>query len=114
MQASFTSSDFDRERQRAVPASARGPSELLPLLGFRVWDVALPRAAGFIVDCAVRGEPLDVYFVNAHCVNVAARSPAYGDLLSRAPFVFADGAGMAMAARVLGERLEHNVNGTDL
>jgi N-acetylglucosaminyldiphosphoundecaprenol N-acetyl-beta-D-mannosaminyltransferase len=83
-------------------------------MGFRVWDVALPRAAGLIVDCAVRGEALDVFFVNAHCVNVAARSPSYAALLKRAPFVFADGAGMALAARLFGERLEHNVNGTDL
>jgi N-acetylglucosaminyldiphosphoundecaprenol N-acetyl-beta-D-mannosaminyltransferase len=87
---------------------------LLGLLGFRIWDVALPRAAGFIVDCAARGEPLDVYFVNAHCVNVAARAPAYAALLAGAPFVFADGIGMALAARVFGERLRHNVNGTDL
>lgn len=83
-------------------------------MGLRVWDVALPRAARFIVDCAVRDEPLDVYFVNAHCVNVAARSPVYADLLARAPFVFADGVGMALAARIFGMRLEHNVNGTDL
>jgi N-acetylglucosaminyldiphosphoundecaprenol N-acetyl-beta-D-mannosaminyltransferase len=105
---------FECDRQSKLPASAVGSSELVTLMGFRLWDVALPRAAGFIVDCALRGEPLDVYFVNAHCVNVAARSPAYATLLARAPFVFADGVGMAMAARLFGERLEHNVNGTDL
>jgi N-acetylglucosaminyldiphosphoundecaprenol N-acetyl-beta-D-mannosaminyltransferase len=105
---------FAQARHSGRPVSAPAPSELLTLLGFRVWDVALPRAAGFILDCAVRGAPLDVYFVNAHCVNVAARSRAYAELLARAPFVFADGVGMAMAARVFGERLEHNVNGTDL
>ena len=115
MQASFTAEASERDRRRRLPPpSAPGPSELLPLMGLRVWDVALPRAAGYIVDCAARGEPLDVYFVNAHCANVAARSPAYAALLARAPFVFADGVGMAMAARVFGERLVHNVNGTDL
>jgi N-acetylglucosaminyldiphosphoundecaprenol N-acetyl-beta-D-mannosaminyltransferase len=97
-----------------LAAGAVGPNELRTLMGFRVWDVALPRAAGFIVGCALRGDPLDVFFVNAHCANVAARSAAYASLLARAPFVFADGVGMAMAARLSGARLEHNVNGTDL
>jgi exopolysaccharide biosynthesis WecB/TagA/CpsF family protein len=96
------------------PLPAVGPDRLRALMGFRVWDVALPRAARFIVDSALRGEPLDVFFVNAHCANVAARSSTYASLLARAPFVFADGVGMAMAARLLGEPLEHNVNGTDL
>jgi N-acetylglucosaminyldiphosphoundecaprenol N-acetyl-beta-D-mannosaminyltransferase len=109
-----TTSALDHGHQPRPPASAPAPSDLVTLLGFRVWDVALPRATAFILDCAVRGEPLDVFFVNAHCVNVAARSPAYAALLARAPFVFADGVGMAMAARVFGERLGHNVNGTDL
>jgi len=114
MQTSLAVTAFQGDRQRALPASAVGPAELREMMGFRCWDVALPRAAGFIVDCALRGEPLDVYFVNAHCVNVAARSPAYARLLAQAPFVFADGVGMALAARLLGERLEYNVNGTDL
>jgi N-acetylglucosaminyldiphosphoundecaprenol N-acetyl-beta-D-mannosaminyltransferase len=102
------------DRQRPLAAPAVGSAELHPLMGVRCWDVALPRAAAFIVECARRGDPLDIYFVNAHCVNVAARSPEYATLLSSAPFVFADGVGMALAARLLGQRLEHNVNGTDL
>jgi N-acetylglucosaminyldiphosphoundecaprenol N-acetyl-beta-D-mannosaminyltransferase len=114
METSLASAAFLDDRQRALPAPAVGASELHAMMGFRCWDVALPRAAAFIVDCALRGELLDVYFVNAHCVNVAARSPGYAGLLARAPFVFADGVGMAIAARLLGERLEHNVNGTDL
>ena len=63
---------------------------------------------------ASAGERLQVYFVNAHCVNVAARDPAYSTLLAEAPFLFADGAGMALAARIAGIRLANNVNGTDL
>jgi N-acetylglucosaminyldiphosphoundecaprenol N-acetyl-beta-D-mannosaminyltransferase len=57
---------------------------------------------------------LQVFFVNAHCVNVAARDPGYARLLKSAPFLFADGAGMALAARLNGVPLANNVNGTDL
>ena len=114
MQSSLATPIVESDRQRVLAADAVGPNELRLLMGLRLWDVALPRAAGFIVDCALRGEPRDVFFVNAHCANVAARSAAYASLLVRAPFVFADGVGMAMAARMSGERIQHNVNGTDL
>lgn len=98
------------------PAALGAPpsAELRSVMGLRCWDVDLPRAARFLVDRALSGEPLQVYFVNAHCVNVAAHDPAYREALARAPFVFADGAGMALAARIGGSVLEHNVNGTDL
>jgi len=84
------------------------------VMGMRFWDVAVPQAAGFLVDQALAGKRLQVYFVNAHCVNVAARDSRYAGLLRTAPLLFADGAGMALAARLGGSRLEHNVNGTDL
>jgi exopolysaccharide biosynthesis WecB/TagA/CpsF family protein len=45
---------------------------------------------------------------------VAARHAGYARVLTSAPLVFADGAGMAIAARLAGRRLVHNVNGTDL
>lgn len=94
--------------------SAPLAAEMQTVMGLRCWDVSLPRAARFLVNRAHSGEPLQVYFVNAHCVNVAARDPDYRRVLSRAPFVFADGAGMALAARIGGRALAHNVNGTDL
>ncbi len=83
-------------------------------MGLRYWDVDLAHVARFIVDKAVAGERLQVFFVNAHCVNVAARDPEYARLLQNSPFLLADGAGMALAARIFGIRLGHNVNGTDL
>jgi exopolysaccharide biosynthesis WecB/TagA/CpsF family protein len=83
-------------------------------IGLRFWDVALADAARFVVERAVQGTPTRVFFVNAHCVNEAARNPGYASLLADAPFVFADGVGMAFAARFSGTRLAHNVNGTDL
>jgi exopolysaccharide biosynthesis WecB/TagA/CpsF family protein len=92
----------------------RPAAELREFLGLRFWDVDLETAARFLVQQADAGRRLEVYFVNAHCVNVAARDAAYAALLEQAPFLFADGFGMSLAARFAGLRLEHNVNGTDL
>jgi N-acetylglucosaminyldiphosphoundecaprenol N-acetyl-beta-D-mannosaminyltransferase len=96
------------------PAEFVPSSEVRDLIGLRFWDLPLQRAARFIVDRAESGERTHVFFVNAHCVNVATGNPAYARLLANAPFVFADGFGMALAARFSGTRLHHNVNGTDL
>jgi N-acetylglucosaminyldiphosphoundecaprenol N-acetyl-beta-D-mannosaminyltransferase len=83
-------------------------------MGLRFWDTGLDSAAHFLVQAAASGQRLQVYFVNAHCVNVAARDASYANLLKGAPFLFADGAGMALAARLAGDALANNVNGTDL
>ena len=95
-------------------ASPPMPDEITPVFGLRCWDIALDRAARYLVECARTGERTCVFFVNAHCINVAARDAGYARLLTSAPTVFADGAGMAIAARLAGRRLVHNVNGTDL
>jgi exopolysaccharide biosynthesis WecB/TagA/CpsF family protein len=97
------------EVSRASP-----PSETTNVLGLRCWDIDIARAARYLVESAQSGQRRCIFFVNAHCVNVAARDVAYANLLSGAPFVFADGVGMAMASRLGGRRLRHNVNGTDL
>jgi exopolysaccharide biosynthesis WecB/TagA/CpsF family protein len=89
-------------------------SEMCEFLGLRFWDVSLARAARFLVHKAAADEKLPVFFVNAHCVNVACRNRRYADLLGNSPLLFADGAGMALAARMAGVTLHNNVNGTDL
>jgi N-acetylglucosaminyldiphosphoundecaprenol N-acetyl-beta-D-mannosaminyltransferase len=90
------------------------PRELRELFGLRFWDASVDEVADFLVRCAVTGERCRGFFVNAHCVNVAARDETYAKLLGESPYLFADGVGMAIAARLHGSRLHHNVNGTDL
>lgn len=55
-----------------------------------------------------------VAFVNAHCVNVAARDDAYRQALETADLLFPDGAGLELAAKLHGARFAANLNGTDL
>jgi N-acetylglucosaminyldiphosphoundecaprenol N-acetyl-beta-D-mannosaminyltransferase len=55
-----------------------------------------------------------IYFVNAHTLNLAARDPAYRQLLNRGHYVFGDGTGVRWAARARGVAMKANLNGTDL
>lgn len=103
--------DLQQPAARFAPANG----ELREVMGLRYWDADLACVASSLIGIALAGERLQVYFVNAHCVNVAARDPDYAQLLRNSPFLFADGAGMALAARLSGGgALNHNVNGTDL
>ena len=84
------------------------------LFGLKLRNVGLTQAADHVVSAGRRGERATVFFVNAHCVNVAARDAAYLLSLEQATWLFADGSGMAKAARAAGTPLVDNVNGTDL
>jgi len=84
------------------------------VIGLRFYDCSLEAAAELLIHAANTGIKREVFFVNAHCINVAARDPSYAALLQNTELLFADGAGMALAARMWGTRLRNNVNGTDL
>jgi exopolysaccharide biosynthesis WecB/TagA/CpsF family protein len=83
-------------------------------LGLRFDNATLTEAAQRLTADAASGRPGRVFFINAHCINVASRDAAYSAALSRSTRLFADGVGMAMAARLWGVSLRDNVNGTDL
>jgi len=55
-----------------------------------------------------------VAFVNADCVNIAARDPGYLADLQAMDWVFADGIGVKLAGQLLQQPVRANVNGTDL
>jgi exopolysaccharide biosynthesis WecB/TagA/CpsF family protein len=54
------------------------------------------------------------FFINAHCCNIRQRDPSYAAALERATMLLPDGAGIELAARMGGETLSSNLNGTDL
>jgi N-acetylglucosaminyldiphosphoundecaprenol N-acetyl-beta-D-mannosaminyltransferase len=86
----------------------------VPLFGLPIHNVSLDEASAELLDAAQNGARRQVFFVNAHCVNVAARDRAYLDALGAADVLYADGSGMRLAARLAGQTLRDNVNGTDL
>ena len=55
-----------------------------------------------------------VAFINAHCLNVAHRNTEYRQILKECSTVFADGIGAKIGAKMMGCKVEENVNGTDM
>jgi len=94
--------------------TALGHDEVLHLFGLPLQNTTLARASDALLRAAAQGQRRNVYFVNAHCVNLAASNADYDSTLRAADLLFADGIGMRIAARVAGARVRDNVNGTDL
>lgn len=55
-----------------------------------------------------------VYFMNAHCCNVAADDRQYAAAVENADYLLPDGVGIHFAAKMTGQTLTANLNGTDL
>ena len=59
-------------------------------------------------------KPQVAFFINAHSINLSFQQPEFYQTLSKADCLFADGSGMRLAARHIGDPLLDNVNGTDM
>jgi hypothetical protein len=86
----------------------------LRLLGLPIDNLSMDEAVAAVLRLAQGDRPRQVCFVNADCVNIAARDPAYRAVLADASLVLADGAGVRIAGKALGAPIRDNVNGTDL
>ncbi|WP_372880108.1 WecB/TagA/CpsF family glycosyltransferase [Psychromonas sp.] len=54
------------------------------------------------------------FFINAHSINLSFKQPEFYQTLKKADCLFADGCGMRLASRHIGDPLLDNVNGTDM
>lgn len=88
--------------------------EKIELFDIPILNVSRTEAVRYLMTSLASDEARQVCFVNAHCVNVSKKDPLYMQVLQNADTVFADGAGMGIAAKVLGKPLRDDVNGTDL
>ncbi len=67
------------------------------------------------IDDLVRSKKADhIAFINAHCLNIAYKNNGYKQVLNDCAEVFADGIGAKLGAKMLGFKVEENVNGTDM
>ena len=113
------------------PLQAPAPRPRLRMFGIPIDDVTMDEAVSALagalepfVDPGQGQRPGDLRpktasqacFVNADCINrlAGADGDRYREVLSGARFVFADGSGMRLAGRILGQPVRDNVNGTDL
>ena len=88
------------------------PSNLpvLSLFNMNLINASRDAAVSMLLD----GNRRRVAFVNADCVNQAARDGSYRDALSQMDVLLPDGSGLALAAAMKGRKFESNLNGTDL
>ncbi len=104
-----------RSPRSAFLWSAKRPAPpTVELFDLRIDNTTLDEAAVSIVESAAAGRRQRIAFLNAHVINSAAKDAAYARVLDGADRLFADGSGMALAAKLSGEQLIDNVNGTDL
>jgi exopolysaccharide biosynthesis WecB/TagA/CpsF family protein len=83
----------------------------LKLFGLRLLNTSRNNAAQLLLESPGK---TTVAFLNAHCVNIAAQDRAYKRALRAADHILPDGIGIRLAAKLSGQRLEDNLNGTDL
>lgn len=55
-----------------------------------------------------------IFFANAHVINVARKDQEFSSILQKADLVLADGMGIRIAGKLLGNPVQENLNGTDL
>ncbi len=104
---------------RAIPAIFYGEGVIeapdkLHMLAIRIDNFTMAEAIETILQWL--GEPTlnQICFVNADCANIAFRDAEYLKVLNNCRLCFADGVGLKMAGKLLGQNIAQNVNGTDM
>ncbi len=104
---------------RALPAVVYGcdPAETqkqVTVLGIKLDNLSLADAVDHITTRLEDVKLTHVCFVNADCANIAYGNADYRTILARAELTLADGIGLKLAGRLLGQPIKQNVNGTDM
>jgi len=85
-------------------------TSFLPALGLSLADASAEVAIASLLAPGRR----KAFFMNAHCCNVMHKDRQYKTAVHCADILLPDGIGVAMAAKMTGQKLEANLNGTDL
>lgn len=89
-------------------------SAALRLFDIEFSNTTVAEASRRLIETALIGRRTRIVFANAHVINEIAADSNYNRIVATADHVFADGSGLALAARLAGAPLADNVNGTDL
>ena len=84
------------------------------VLGFDVVNATIAETVYWIADRAQSRTPTQIAFLNAHCANIARKDWHYRDTLQSVEALLPDGSGVSLAAKMDGQKLGENLNGTDL
>ncbi len=83
------------------------------VLGVPIACVSTHDILGLVSVWAANPHPRTITYVNAHCLNVAAATPAYHAVLQQADLVYPDGISVVWASRVLGAQGMQKSTGAD-
>ncbi len=84
------------------------------LFGFNLIRADRESAASAIMQSARSNQKVTVNFINAHCINIAAKDSVYRECLKASSALLPDGSGMSIASKLAKAPLGENLNGTDL
>ena len=91
----------------------RPTKERVNVLEVGVDPVSVAELHARILGIVRDGEHALVLHVNAHGLNLCYRDPALRSFFNTAPLVFSDGAGVVLAARILGKHLPERITYAD-
>lgn len=83
------------------------------ILGIPVTAIELEGLLDRVSRAARQRQPLHLMYLNAHVANLASRHAALHRALNRADLVYCDGAGVRLAARLMGHALPPRMTGAD-
>ncbi|MGB1026670.1 MAG: WecB/TagA/CpsF family glycosyltransferase, partial [Rhodospirillaceae bacterium] len=95
---------------QTVPGFAPAAAPL-SLFGLSLFNGSQDQAIAALLEAP---HPITAAFLNAHCVNMAHRDEGYLRALQQADVLLPDGSGIAIAAKLSGQQMIENLNGTDL
>ena len=98
----------------AKPEDASATPDRLELFDLPVDNLTIRESLEWILHALETRRGARVYFLNAHCANVAERDGEYRRCLRSSSLTLPDGIGVRIAARLAGRTIRENTNGTDL
>lgn len=103
---------FHKSVQKLLKGSTSADPHKLPTL--RVLGQPIVNAKSEqVINTLLSPGRRTVFFLNAHCANIRAANAEYAAAIARADMVLPDGIGVELAARMQGNQITENLNGTD-
>jgi exopolysaccharide biosynthesis WecB/TagA/CpsF family protein len=99
---------------KAFAPQGKKRAERVTVLGVSLDALDTGEAIDRIVAFAREGSSRSVYFLHPHALNLAHEDTSLRAVIARADLALPDGAGLRVAASLLGRSLPANLNGTDL
>lgn len=104
---------------KTIPAFVYNPkadviSPKINLFGIKLLNKKMSEAIALIEDLVKEKAKEKIFFVNPDCLNKIFKDRGYYKILRRSKYIFPDGIGINIAAKMLHNPLLENLNGTDM